>query len=236
MLKLNRVGFVQRKRSALIFAVALATMAVTSSARAVLLSDLIGFSSSINAGNLVFSDFSYLSTGDMPADTKINIVPYFDGTDWGIKIQGAFHDLPGGGASDALIEFKTSVNNPSLSITKVTLAGNPAVVGGTGVLSVVETFIPENTDDSLTIYSLVPGSSKFIDSATFSGSGYQTLHVQKDILASSGSLGGGVPQISFITQTYHVVPEPTSLALCGLAVLGMATPIARRAIRAKKQS
>ncbi len=115
MLMTNRFGTTHRKRSALILSVAcLATLAVTSTARATLLSDLIGFSSTITAGNLVFSDFSYLSTGDMPADNKINIVPYFDGADWGIKIQGAFHDLPGDGASDALIEFKTSVNDPSL--------------------------------------------------------------------------------------------------------------------------
>ncbi len=107
-------------------------------------------------------------------------------------------------------------------------------MGGSGIIAVVETFIPDNGDDSLTIYKLVPGTSKLVDSTTFAGGGYQSLRVQKDILASSGNVGGGVPQISFITQTYHVVPEPSSLALLSLGGVGLAVTMARRAYRTRK--
>lgn len=226
------------KKRILILAVAcLATVAASTPARATLLSDLIGFAMTINAGSLVFSDFSYLKTGDMPDADAVNIVPYFDGVDWGLKIQGGFHDLPGGGASDALIEFKVATIDPSLTITKVTLAGNPVVLGGTGVMSVVETFIPDNVDEALTIYAIVPGAHKFYDEAVFA-SGYHSLRVQKDIFAVSAGIGGGnpgIPQLSIITQTYHVIPEPTSVTLAGLGVIGVAVGLARRRLGGRRK-
>jgi hypothetical protein len=58
--------------------------------------------------------------------------------------------------------------------------------------------------------------------------GHKVLHVQKDILASSAALNGGIPNLSFITQTYKVVPEPSSMALFGLGIVGFAVVRARR--------
>src|SRR5262249_30681180 len=108
---------------------------------------------SITVGSLMFSNFSYLSTGDMPNSLNVNVIPYTDpiSGDVGLKFQGAFLDFPGSsGGSAALIDFPVTGLDPTKLVTAVTLAGNPAVVplGPTanGVASVTETFLP--TDPS----------------------------------------------------------------------------------------
>src|SRR5262245_56688294 len=106
-----------------------------------LLSTLIG-SDGIQCGDKLFNEFSYLTTGDMPAAAVFNVACITLAGNLGIRFQGGFGDGPGGGSSDALISYTVTVTDPRFVITDAHIAGNPAILPprGTGIMSVTETF------------------------------------------------------------------------------------------------
>jgi len=196
-------------------------------ASATLLSTLISGSGTITVGTLEFGNFSYLNTGDMPTDAGVNVVAFTDGLgNSGLLFQGAFIDFLGGLGSDALIGFSVTELNNSKIITGASLAGNPAVLGGNGIASVTETFHPVDTATMLSIFAISPGITKSTDSGTFVVPHTQVI-VQKDVLNFSAPVGGGVPVLSFITQTFHEtdnnIPEPAAIVSlsAGLLTLGL---------------
>lgn len=170
-------------------------------------------------GDKLFSNFQYTATGTMPTAANVNVTGITLNGNFGIEIQGAFHDLNGTG-SDALLTYTVHVTNPNFEISDAHIQGNPTVVGGTGSMSVVETFLP--LTNRMTIYDNVLSSStstQLSDSTLFSPT-VSTLTVQKDILATSGT---GLASLSLIDQTYSQVqvPEPGTLALLGIGGLGL---------------
>ena len=81
----------------------------------------------------------------------------------GIRFQGGFADVFGGAGSDALSSYTvTSLGQP---IIDVHLAGNPAVIGPDGaedIVTVTETFIPDDDELVLTIFDFTPGEQKLV--------------------------------------------------------------------------
>jgi len=197
----------------------------------VFLSDLISTNGSLTVGNLVFSNFAYQFTGDMPSDAGVTVTPYINGAgDSGLQFQAAFLDFLGGPGSDADIEFTVSEIDPNSLISGATLTGNPSVVGGPGVAEVVETFLPTDTNLTLSIYAISPGGSKLVDSGLF-GVAHPQVFVQKDILTFSAG-PAGIPTLSYITQnfheTHHGIPEPSTLVL---VIAGLTTCLVVRRFR-----
>ncbi len=185
-------------------------------ANAVLMSTLDLPGGSITCGDKVFTNFSYLATGDMPTASGVNVVcapPNF-GADIGLEFQGGFLDLPGGGSSDALIRYTITATGGFL-IEDALISGNPSVVGGTGSMVVTDTL--SIGPPTLNIFDIVPGSTQLTDSRNFTPVG--SINVTKDIL---GSAGTGTATLSVVDQVYsQTTPEPASLLLVAGALLGM---------------
>ncbi|HEY4311960.1 MAG TPA: hypothetical protein VGN12_21105 [Pirellulales bacterium] len=200
-------------------------------ARATMLSDLLNPGQTIQVGDLLFSNFTYLQTGDMPTASTVNVTPFTSlAGDNGLMIQGAFTDLPGNAGSDALVTYRVTELTPGVTITSAALAGNPSVVGGSGIVSGTESFLPTNTTDTMNIFSGSPGSTQLSNSLSF-GPGFTSLDVQNSVLAFAID---GAPTLSFFTPTFHTVsnpiPEPASVTLVGMAV----GTLAWRRIRRKR--
>src|SRR5262245_31507809 len=136
-------------------------------------------------GDKFFNNFQYSATGDMPLSTAVNVDCITVAGNFGLEFQGGFLDLPGGSTSDALIKYTVTVTTPGVFIVDAHIQGNPFVAGGTGAMLVVDSFVPD-APNTMSIFHNPPGSPHTTDSTIFT-TGYTTLHVQKDILAASGT-------------------------------------------------
>jgi hypothetical protein len=190
--------------------------------RAALLSDLVG-GQTIQVGDLLFSGFSYSQTGDMPAPTAVNVSPYISGSgDNGLTFQAAFLDFPGGSGSGGVIGYNVTELTPGAVINGSSVSGVPTVVGGFGVASVTESFLPTDSADLFSIYSISPASTQLTNSLTLAST-FPTIAVQDSVLAFSA---GGVASVQFFNATFSTtggqIPEPASATLLGIGLVAFA--------------
>ena len=191
------------------------------------LSNLLGTGDFVSNGGLNFENFTYAATGDMPPATAVNVLATTDGDgNPGLRFQAGFIDTPAPGASDALITY--AVTAASAIIADAHLGGNPALLGGTGIASVTDTFLPDIVNDSITVFDngTVEQLSDWIIFAA-PPAPFQQLQVQKDIILLAEAGGAGAT-ISFIDQTYSIIPEPTSLTALVVGVLALGVLRRRR--------
>lgn len=188
------------------------------------LQDLIDGTATVSSGDKTFVNFAYNFTGDNPIAADVNVIPIEDMFgNYGIRFQGGFIDLAGGGASDALITY--SVVAPQPWIIGAELHAN-LTVSGSGVAQIAETFLPDFTDIGMDVFAngtvqQLSDSIMLSQSADYTGP-VISLPVQKDIFLLADNTGGVATSVSFIDQIYHQVPEPNSAALMFLGLAGVA--------------
>jgi hypothetical protein len=192
------------------------------------LSSLIARNGSVQVGNLVFDQFSYSPTGQMPLASNVNVSVTFDANgNPGLRFGGGFTDGSDGTtasqqASDSVLSYRVTASG--LGLNDIHLSGNPQVVGpGDGVMSVTETFQAGTQAVKLEIHDVVnKGISNQVlqDSAAFAPTSSIQV-VTKDIFALNL---GGFPTDSIIDQTFSTtaIPEPGAGVLLGLGVAVLA--------------
>lgn len=185
----------------------------------------------ITVGDKVFDGFSYSAIGDMPASANVNVLGFRDmNGNWGISFHGAFVDLPGGSFSDALIRFNVSVAplqaQQGWRITDAHLAMGGVGLGANSFFSVDESFQPVS-NQTLTVErsTIGPGIAKLSDDVLFTGNGYITLPVTKDIFAVAADGSPSPARATVIDQSFSqtLIPEPaaaTMSLMLGLALVG----------------
>ncbi len=201
----------------------------STSGASVLLSDLIAdVTGGATVGDKVFTGFSYSKIGDMPNANQINVLGIKDASgNWGITFHGSFLDLPGGGASDALIRYMVEVDflNAQLG-TRITDAH--VNIGGVGAgpggfLSVDESFAGRNETLSAFFSRLGPTTDAQLSDFTVFNPSATKLNVTKDILALAADNSTQLTRATAVDQSFSQtpIPEPTTVCLLGMTGLAL---------------
>jgi len=202
------------------------TVSAASVSLASLLADPTG---SVTVGDKVFTGFGYSGANDMPTAANVNVLGLKDSAgNWGLRFQGGFQDVPGGGASDAHISFMVEVaqvqQGQGWRITDAHLAIAGGATGGDESYFIVDESLSNGQALETYVTTLGPGTtqtSKLSDAKVFPG--VTKLNVIKDILAQAAA-GNLLPaRGTVIDQSFSQtrIPEPATVGLFGMATLAM---------------
>lgn len=218
---LTRIG--GRKAAQGFAFVLMVLVGVTEQASAASMASLLA-GGSITCGNLTFTNFrgfSSVASGGAIAPTAAEIFVNPDAGNCntlnpgpGILIQSAGWNVNAGETMDTAFTFDVLAPYPVIKDARLGLLSFDAQDGGQ--IHVDESIFDENNNfiQSLSVDTLI---GPITDSHTFSGV-YARLTVNKDI-ALEGHTGSA--SVSTLTQNFSQVPEPMTLGLTGMALVGL---------------
>lgn len=190
--------------------------------------DLVALGSTgVTIGDYTFYDFSYAHSGaGSPTASQVD-VETSPGPDMGLRFSSSFWSASNGANIDSLIRYKVHIEDgiPQDAIDGVGLSfdGTASPAGTTTFATVTETVqkLDLTVLHNFSVFNdgAGPGADDNSESRAIAPP-LRDLVMSKDIQVVAGLAGegGGTATIGVVDNTFHsVVPEPASLALCGLA-------------------
>jgi len=204
-----------------------------------------GFSCTLDG--LTFSDFSYMASAGLPADSSIVVTPVNDGTDIGFIFSGMFSSAAME-FSDALLSYTITavpgqtMTGDTVTLNKASASGNGAfaAVGEgicTGVQNGAGACLPAGNAYSLLAFDSGSGGGGMSSDSVSFATPATTQTVMKNIVTEGGL--GGSASVTEIENTTQVpggggnpgggpVPEPGPLLTLGSGLIGLSMLIRRR--------
>jgi PEP-CTERM motif len=187
------------------------------------LATLIDNGLGVQIGDKLFRDFffSYSDTDGLSSDdlTRSNVVltALMNNIGFGVSFQQPLLAI-GPVIKDIVFKYSATVTDPSNSISDIHLditgsAGN----GGLGTVGESVFTGGFGATQVGSIQASIPGTSS---SLTNISPTVTELWVQKDVTVTGGSAANGFASITIIDQTFSQVPEPSTMLLVGLGLLG----------------
>jgi PEP-CTERM motif len=190
------------------------------------LATVIDNSLQVQVGDKLFGNFffSYLDTDGISSDdltrSNVTLSTIANVIGFGLQFQQPLLAV-GPVIKDIVIEYTAAVTNPTNFISDIHLsitgsAGNGGLgtvgenvfnngFGGTSV-GLLQASIPVSSNDVASA-NIVPPVAK--------------LWVEKDVIVTGNSAANGFASITLINQTFSQVPEPSTVLLVGLGLLGL---------------